>query len=116
MHVYADIARQHGVDPTNETAIDEFFTTTVPGMSEHDQQAIFTQLLQREHEILPPILMEAVQKLVDIIMREEISTIRQIRHACTVSQSISDLREQILNITKSLEEKRTRQIQQLSQS
>ncbi len=115
MHVFADIARKYGIDPTNDTAIDEFFISTVPTLTENEQQAIFTELLQRENEASPLGPSETVRKLVDSIIREELATMRQIQQACTASHSITELREHILKLTKELEDKRTRQVQQLSQ-
>jgi len=115
MYVFADIARKYGIDPTNDAAIDEFFITTVPTLTEDEQQAIFTELLQRENDTAPLSPTKTVHKLVDSIIREELATMRQIQQACTASQSITELREHVLKLTKALEDKRTRQVKELSQ-
>jgi hypothetical protein len=45
MHWYNMIAKKHGVDPTDEKAVEDFFVHTVPMMNKKDRENITRFLL-----------------------------------------------------------------------
>ncbi len=54
MHVYADIAKKYGkVDPSNQSAVRNFFRKTLPKKSASVREEIFNELLARDGEPNP---------------------------------------------------------------
>ena len=54
MHVYAEIAARHGVDPKNDDAVDDFFSAVVPTLENSVRVAILQELFgARDGEARP---------------------------------------------------------------
>lgn len=56
MRQFADIARRHGVDPTDEDAVDDFFARVAPTLPKEQQALLFSELLQGD---VPPVAAES---------------------------------------------------------
>ncbi len=50
MYIFAEIAKEYGVDPNDEDAVDEFFLKVAPTLSAKEQVIILDKLLNYEEK------------------------------------------------------------------
>jgi len=55
MRLFADIASRHGVDPSDDAAVDDFFARVAPTLPKEQQALLFSELLEGD---APPVATE----------------------------------------------------------
>jgi hypothetical protein len=54
MRVFADLAARHGIEPTDDEAVDDFFVRVAPTLPEDQQVQILSELLRADPSPFPP--------------------------------------------------------------
>jgi nucleoid DNA-binding protein len=93
MWVYAEIASEHGVDPQNADAVDDFFTDRLPHLSAKQQKRIVDRLFAADgapemaHSVRMPLSKSALLEAVTNAHVEEISP----KHVKLVIEALVDV-------------------------